>query len=335
MNKQEPSDLYRKANEILLPILNYARYLDPYTVDGDWFLGRPFSEVEEAVSFLKAESDAGYRPAQVMLAECLYRGYGVKQDHDAARKLFLEASIAEDPIAQFFLAQMYERGIAGSPCDYTQALELYRKSASAGNLMAMVGLGSLYDQGHGVVKDEVEALKWYLKAAGLGDTNAQCELGRKYKNGYGVEKNEAEALKWYLKAAEFHPYAQYWVGEMYAEGRGVDKNEAEALKWYLRSAEYDVESQFHVAEMYDYGHGVGKNDAEALKWYLKAAEYHSGAQLRMGEIYEYGLFGVKRDYDKAKDWYMEAADHGDETAQTIVECIRLDVYSFGVRNELE
>ena len=102
MNKQEPSDLYRKANEILLPILNYARYLDPYTVDGDWFLGRPFSEVEEAVSFLKAESDAGYRPAQVILAECLYRGYGVKQDHDAARKLFLEASIAEDPIAQFF-----------------------------------------------------------------------------------------------------------------------------------------------------------------------------------------------------------------------------------------
>jgi localization factor PodJL len=49
---------------------------------------------------------------------------------------------------------------------------------------------------------ETEAMKWYLLAAENGITDAQVNLGTMYQNGFSIEKNEVEALKWFTIAAK-------------------------------------------------------------------------------------------------------------------------------------
>ena len=68
--------------------------------------------------------------------------------------------------------------------DLPAAVELYRKSASAGNTDAMFQLGRLYERGEGVKKDDSEALRWFRLAAtgghkAAGQRVAQLEVAKK------------------------------------------------------------------------------------------------------------------------------------------------------------
>ena len=47
----------------------------------------------------------------------------------------------------------------------------YRRAADLGNQAAMYNLGTMYEQGLGVLKDAEEARKWFTKASlnGLGE----------------------------------------------------------------------------------------------------------------------------------------------------------------------
>ena len=58
-----------------------------------------------------------------------------------------------------------------------------------------------------------------------------------------------------------------------------------------------------------------KDYAKAREWYLKAAEQGSSrAQFRLGVLYDNG-YGVTQDYAKAGEWYLKAAEQGDPDAQ--------------------
>ena len=51
-----------------------------------------------------------------------------------------------------------------------------------------------------------------------------------------------------------------------------------------------------------------------MKWHHKAAEQgHAEAQYNLGICYENGK-GVEQDYEKAEEWYREAAAQGHEKA---------------------
>ena len=66
---------------------------------------------------------------------------------------------------------------------------------------------------------------------------------------------------------------------------------------------------------YEGTNGVIKNYQKAAEYYIKAAEQgHSGAQNNLGYCYENGL-GVKQSYTKAAKWYRKAAEQGDSCAQ--------------------
>lgn len=52
----------------------------------------------------------------------------------------------------------------------------------------MYGLGSMYDDGVAVKRNNKEAIKWYLKAAELGNNNAMSALGYKLMHGEGIKR---------------------------------------------------------------------------------------------------------------------------------------------------
>ncbi len=114
---------------------------------------------------------------------------------------------AGHPRAQFRLGMMYNLG-RGVTRNSELAQQLIRKAlpaiqsaATSGEAWAQADLGSLYEDGLVVAKNNVEAVRWYRLAAQQGYAGAQTNLGVMYANGTGVEKDIDEAIRWLQRAA--------------------------------------------------------------------------------------------------------------------------------------
>ena len=89
--------------------------------------------------------------------------------------------------------------------------------------------------------------------------------------------------------------------------------------WYERDfiigSSLDASAQYNMGQMYYFGRGVERDYVKAMEWYLRAAEKgHADAQYNIGCMYSNGL-GVERDYVKAMEWYLKAAEKSDADAQ--------------------
>lgn len=114
---------------------------------------------------------------------------------------------AGHPRAQFRVGVMYNLG-RGVTRNAELAQKLIRKAlpavqsaAASGKAWAQADLGSLYEDGLVVAKNDVEAVRWYRLAAKQGYAGAQTNLGVMYANGTGVEQDIDEAIRWLQRAA--------------------------------------------------------------------------------------------------------------------------------------
>ena len=76
-----------------------------------------------------------------------------------------------------------------------EAIKWYKLSAKKYN-WAQFNLGTMYDNGEGVDKDEFQAFNWYQLAAKEGHSKSQYQLGLKYKLGSGVTKSYIYSYVW-------------------------------------------------------------------------------------------------------------------------------------------
>jgi Sel1 repeat len=122
--------------------------------------------------------------------------------------------------------------------DYAKAREWSQKAAEKGDATAMLWLGLLYRDGHGVAQDYVKAREWYEKAAEKGDPSAMQSLGLAYHQGQGVAQDYAKAREWYEKAAEKgDAKAMTALGLLYDSGSGVARDTARAREWYEKATD--------------------------------------------------------------------------------------------------
>jgi localization factor PodJL len=104
------------------------------------------------------------------------------------------------PIAQFRLGGFYEKGF-GVKKDLEAARRLYLAAADAGNAKAMHNLAVLYAEGIDGKPDYLNAAKWFRKGADYGLSDSQYNLGILFGRGIGMETNLPEAYKWFTLAA--------------------------------------------------------------------------------------------------------------------------------------
>lgn len=229
---------------------------------------------------LVARAKSGDAKAQFEVGECYYTGRGgVKKNRPESFKWFEKAVNGGNIHAKYRLARCYDKGW-GVAENFTKANSMYKEAiaeltplAENGDGLACFYLGYSYDEGLGVIQNNVTAAQWYLKGAEAGDVDAQCAMAGCYKNGRGVTKSYTEAVKWYrLSAEQGYDNAQCSLGYCYDVGQGVPQSYTEAVKWYRLSAEqgYDV-AQYNLGICYQYGRGVTKSIPDAVKWYKKAA----------------------------------------------------------------
>jgi TPR repeat protein len=121
--------------------------------------------------------------------------------------------------------------------DFKTVLQISQAPALKGEAWAQFVMGSLYDNGQGVIQDYVEAVKWYALAAQQGHASAQYNLGYMYLRGQGVTQDLFQGLKWYrLAAQQGHASGQYNLGVLYQTGLGVAQDYVKAHSWFNLAA---------------------------------------------------------------------------------------------------
>jgi len=86
----------------------------------------------------------------------------------------------------------------------------------------------------------------------------------------------------------------------------------------------DADAQYNIGWMYLNGYGLRVNDSLALEWWHKASgQGHTDASFSIGMLYSLGEGEVPKDEDKAIDFYLLAAEDGQDDAVTILQSMML------------
>ncbi len=187
-----------------------------------WRVPEPYDEVEW-LEWCRGAAEAGHAEAQAALGSRYADRYPAPPDY--AKALFWYREAAEQGCArgQVGLAQVYkyrykaglderQTETADFPSekppqeDLAEAAKWYRKAAEQEDADAEAALGSMYQDGEGVPKDEVEAVKWYRRAARQCDRHAQQRMGFAYEQGRGVRRDDAQAYAWFSLGDEHFDY---------------------------------------------------------------------------------------------------------------------------------
>lgn len=230
---------------------------------------------------------------------------------------------------------------------YTQALELWKKANDAGDADALFRIGTLYEQGHGVEKDQNSAWNYYTAAALNGSKEALAyyeddgtitDAGKQYGKGLSYYQGEEfhKAFYWYQKSAEQgYEYAETALVPMYLGGKGVVKSEELAYKYALKSTQHEMptgNSFYFLGCFYDVGWYVAKDKEKAWECYYKAATmipYSKDARKEFGDegqilsnaqMNEKALEGLNKGYDYWQlYWWTKSANFGDDTNEAKTE----------------
>ena len=127
------------------------------------------------------------RPIRTTTSDCRIRGGEYvaydRADYKSALRVWMEQANLGDPAAMINVGEIYERGIGGQP-NFEAAIIWYqkviddKKIAEKDKSRALFNLGTLYEQGQGVEKDQLKALNLYRRAWGVPDDNLMYTSAR-------------------------------------------------------------------------------------------------------------------------------------------------------------
>lgn len=182
-------ELFREAAEAGSP---FAMCICSRFCRAGW--GQKASE-ERALTWVRESARKGFAPGLFELGSCYEQGVGVPIDLEEARRYYSLAVEGGFGFAGCHLAVMYHSGRFGPP-DIIKALQYANLGYQLKDAMAPVLLGSWYENGEGVIRNQQEAVLWYRRAAELGNFFASDRLARAYARGeLGLPKDAALAKK--------------------------------------------------------------------------------------------------------------------------------------------
>jgi TPR repeat protein len=144
--------------------------------------------------------------------------------------------------------------------DWGLTIATLRPLAEEGDPRAMVLLGNLYTEGHGVNQDYREAYTLYRRAAFHDNPDAMVALGAMYQNGLGTAKNVPLAIQWFHRAARLGNQSGEMMYAMHIY-RGFKTNDGsfdlkpdnlEAYKWFRIAATHGEDRKIRHAA-YSFG----------------------------------------------------------------------------------
>lgn len=235
------------------------------------------------------------------------------KDKDAIAAL-KTASDTGDKDAMFAYAFALQNGLGGleAPKDKPTALNdeaklLYKKSADAGNPLAVNNLGLLKLSTGEDVKSSVAIIE---DAANAGNTRARITMGEMYLEGIGVAKDPEMSIRWLQRAQEAEPNETSFLIARIQES---SNNQAAALANFRKAADNKyLPAMIYLGNKLLNGQGLATDLEEARKWFTKAIEAGAtGAKVNLGIISEAEAAlennkGDKGDAAKVTEHYQKA-----------------------------
>ena len=190
------------------------------------------------------------RPTRTTAADCHIRGGEYtgsdRADYKTALRVWMELANAGDPDAMTNVGEIYERGLGGEP-NYAAAIIWYQKVIDAkgsdqAKSRALFNLGTLYEQGQGVDKDQLKALNLYRRAWGVPEDNLMYtsakdrevgELRKQLEESIAEKDQQIELMNKQLKDLQKKSSAdaatmQRLVGKLQAD-RATSQQQLDAL----------------------------------------------------------------------------------------------------------
>ena len=301
------------------------------------------NQLEKAIEFVKNENyEKAFNilnssileensEAQYYLAKMYKQGHYVEINLEKAFELAKKSAEQGNDKGLNFLGTCYNDGL-GTYKDIKKALDYYTKASELGNAKAYNNLGNLYFRGdEGITKDYVKANEYYLKSINLAKDQIAVELeGRPEVNigqihlygGYGVTIDYGKAKEYFLLAKDKNnALASERLGEMYDYGLGVGEDNYQAFKYYTISANLNnSDAQDRLGNLYFFGAGCEQDDFKAFELFKKSADQKNANGLAdLGYMHQYGRGGAEKNLNKARMYYNEAAELGNEWAKTQLE----------------
>ena len=141
------------------------------------------------------------------------------------------------------------------------------------------------------------------------------KLGEMYYYGDSIQQDYYKAFRCYAKATELgNLYARRMLSFMYYYGEGVEKNYEKAVKLYVDDHYYSIPNNNVLYSIFG---PPELGDNQNLK---KAVEDNDvKEQIKIGK-YFYDK-NRSQDYEKALEWYLKAAEQGDEDSEYMVRVL--------------
>jgi TPR repeat protein len=214
---------------------------------------------------------------------------------------------------------------------YTGVLELCKKTPEDAFSMYFIS-DYLYHGRKGIKQNQALGRESYQKAipeltdlAEKGNIDAQYYLGRCYEYG---ENDSKSARKWYIKAADNgNSDAMITAAMFIAKRRGGGKTDPQAVMTYIQKAitAGNPDGKALLASF----HLEGRKDIEkGIILAKEAAEQKSPlGQMILGGIYLRGIGTVKRDEEKALEFFQQSSDQGNSAVNEVLEQLKKKLHA--------
>lgn len=212
----------------------------------------------------------GHAKAWVDYGRCLWNGWGVPRDRDAAIAAYKRAAELGSDYGAYLTAYNLYWTFRKYDDAYAYAQNALAGDDPDGAVRYLLGLMAY--NGRGQTKDVAKSLALHLEAAKRGNADAYFELFVYAMQGIG-DRNKAV---FYLKQAgqRDQPRACANLGAFYATGQlpGIEKDLSESIHWYKRAADLGIgRAAAALGMMAARGEGMAK-DPDAAEAYFDRAE---------------------------------------------------------------
>ena len=221
------------------------------------------------------------------------------------------AALRDHPLVPRIAYQL-GRALAASN-NHSEAIALFKEAAEESYALAMLALGTAYEEGKGAEQSYPEAKRWFEKAGSLGQPQALNELGAMYENGWGITKDPIVAKEWYERAAVLGSQeGMNNLGILFQNGAGVPKSSVDAKSWFNKAAELgDTIAMLNLGNLYS----LERDFSTAETWFKKAAQKGSAkAMVRLGIMHNAGNDAFPKNVELAKSWFETAAANNEPEA---------------------
>lgn len=221
---------------------------------------------------LEKAAKAGDAAAMNDLAVLLLKG---EEDKDRAIEMLKKAATKGSVMAQANLGRRFELGLDVDQ-NSESALKYYRMAVKQDDVYSLSYLATMIWRGDGVPRDRQEGCRMLIEAAKKGSARSQFYLGTYYGAGAGVEQDDKKAVEYYkMGALNGDSRAMSSLVRRYISGKGVEKNPKKAVEWLIKGAkEGDPLAQDSLAYSYFYGYGTRKNQKAGVEIWKTIVKDH-------------------------------------------------------------